>query len=232
MDETRASPDLDWVADEVPVSRRFGDPYYSLAGGLAETRHVFLEGNDLGARFVAADSDVTVAELGFGTGLAFLATLDLWRRCASPGARLRFVSFELQPLAPAQMRRALAVWPELAADAGHLTRYWPGDSRSRIRFDRADLEVIRGDARRTVADWSSRAQAWFLDGFAPARNPEMWEARLLAEVFERTVPGGTVATYSAAGVVRRGLADAGFVVRRRPGFGTKRDMSVGLRPRA
>jgi len=227
MRERDASPDLDWLEGDVPVSRRFNDPYYSITEGLAESRHVFLGGNDLARRWKDC-GDFLVAELGFGTGLNFLAALELWRRTAAKGAVLDFVSFEIEPLDPAQMRRALGVWPEIAEDAARLAGEWRGGGT--IAFDGARLEVVIGDARRTVPAWTGEAGAWFLDGFAPARNPEMWEPDLMRSVFEHTLPGGTVATYSAAGSVRRTLSDAGFRVLRRPGFGTKRDMSIGRRP--
>ena len=213
--------------DGVPVSSRFDDPYYSRADGLAEARHVFLDGNRLAERF--QDADVfTIAELGFGTGLNFLAAWELWAERALPGAVLRYVSFELFPLESDQMRQALSVWPGLGWRAEALTGARLGAGP--VDLPCACLEVIEGDARQSVPDWQERADAWFLDGFAPARNPELWEPDLLKAVFEHTDPGGTFATYSAAGAVRRALIAAGFVVERRGGFGSKREMLSGMRP--
>ncbi|MEO1490664.1 MAG: tRNA (5-methylaminomethyl-2-thiouridine)(34)-methyltransferase MnmD [Pseudomonadota bacterium] len=217
-------PSLRWE-DGVPVSVAFDDPYYARSDGLAETRHVFLGGNALPERFMGADS-FRLAELGFGTGLNFLAALHLWRAIAPAGAMLHATSFELYPMTTDEMARALAPWTELAADTQALLLQWP--SRE-IVFDQARLRIIVGDARETLAAWQGCADAWFLDGFAPARNPELWEPALLQAVFDRTAPGGTAATYSAAGAVRRALAAAGFCVTKTPGFGTKRDMTTARR---
>lgn len=223
---------LRWEAGEIPVSTQFDDPYYARSDGLAETRHVFLRGNDLAERFAATET-FSIAELGFGTGLNFLAAWMSWRQRGRPG-RLRFTSFELYPMQAAEAARALGRWPELAPLTDALLAAWPGTGKGTgmgaATFPDADLEVIAGDARESVPAWSGQADAWFLDGFAPARNPEMWEPGLLQGVHDHTVPGGTAATYSAAGHVRRSLAGAGFEVRRVPGHGTKREMLIAKRP--
>ena len=213
-------PDLDWRGD-VPIARRFGDPYFSLADGLAETRHVFLAGNNLPERF---RDGFHIAELGFGTGLNVFAALALWRQSGIRG-RLRFTSFERFPMAAADMARALAVYPDMLSVAGPvLDALALGETR--VETADLDLTIIVGDARMTLPAWPGRADAWFLDGFAPAKNPELWEPELLAEVAGHTAPGGTAATYSAAGAVRRALAETGFRVERQTGFGTKRHMTV------
>ena len=124
------------------------------------------------------------------------------------------------------MARALSVYPELDAVAAPMLEAL-GAGQRRVLTEDLDLTVIAGDARHTLALWPGRADAWFLDGFAPAKNPEMWEPALLVEVARHTAPGGTFATYSAAGGVRRGLAEAGFAVERVPGFGSKRHMTLG-----
>lgn len=209
-----------WLGD-VPVSTRFGDRFFSRDNGLAEARHVFLAGNGLPERFRPG---FAVAETGFGTGLNCLAALEAWTRAGVPGP-LAFTSFEADPLAPAAMARALGAFPALAEIARPLLAGWSA-GRRRIENDRLRLSVIVGDARDTLPRWTGAADAWFLDGFAPARNPELWEPALLAAVARHTVPGGTAATYSAAGAVRAGLAAAGFAVERRPGFGQKRHMTA------
>ena len=208
-------PALDWRDGGVPVSRRFDDPYFSLNGGLAETRHVFLAGNDIPARLVPG---FHVAETGFGTGLNLLAL------AAVAAVPVRFTSFEAYPLAAADLERAHAAFPELAPLAAQLRAGWPGP---RFRVGLVEAEVILGDARRTLPRWQGRADAWFLDGFSPARNPELWSDPLMAEIGRHTVPGGSFATYTAAGHVRRALAAAGFSVERAPGFAGKRHMSRG-----
>ncbi len=218
-------PELQWRDGSVPVSTRFDDPYFSLAGGLEETRHVFLAGNDLPARF---RDGFAVAELGFGTGLNFLTTLAAWKAAGSPG-RLSFTSFEAYPMARDDMARALAAFPDLAPLEDALVSRWTG-SGGRYEFDGMELTVIEGDARATLPGWTGRADAWFLDGFAPAKNPELWQPDLLAEVARHTVPGGTAATYTAAGFVRRGLENAGFAVTRCEGYGRKRHMTRAVMP--
>lgn len=215
-------PDLEWRDGVIPVSTRFDDPYFSINDGLAETVHVFLGGNDLPARFRPG---FHVAELGFGTGLNMLATLLAWRKAGMDGP-LQFTSFEAFPLTADQIARALQAFPDAAAVAGPFLAQWATGARI-ITLPDLRAEVIIGDARDTLPRWTGRADAWFLDGFAPARNPELWDDALMAQVGGHTVPGGTFATYTAAGFVRRALDAAGFRVERRPGHGHKRHMSAG-----
>ncbi|WP_299371338.1 tRNA (5-methylaminomethyl-2-thiouridine)(34)-methyltransferase MnmD [uncultured Tateyamaria sp.] len=209
--------ELEWRDSGVPVSTRFDDPYFSLDNGLAETRHVFLDGNDLPARF---RDGFHIAELGFGTGLNFLTAWAAWRDAGVAG-RFRFTSFEAYPMEPDAMARALAAFPEVAGLAAPFLAAGGGSAT----FDDAELTVIHGDAREALPGWPGRADAWFLDGFSPAKNPELWGADLMGQVAAHTVPAGTAATYTAAGFVRRGLEDAGFTVTRGPGFGRKRHMT-------
>jgi tRNA U34 5-methylaminomethyl-2-thiouridine-forming methyltransferase MnmC len=220
MTQPDQPPALDWREDMIPVSRRFDDPYFSLAGGLAETRHVFLAGNGLPGRFRRG---LHIAELGFGTGLNLLATLA----AHSGPEHLFYTSFEAFPMAAQDMARALSAFPELAGTAPLLLGQWGGGARV-MQFPNLTARVILGDARETVPGWDGLADAWFLDGFSPAKNPELWSADLLAEVARHTAPGGTFATYTAAGHVRRALTEAGFTVTRQPGYGRKRHMSVGV----
>lgn len=212
---------LDWRDGRVPVSTRFDDPYYSLDNGLAETQYVFLAGNVLPERF---KDGFQIGELGFGTGLNLLAALKLWRDSGQTG-QMRFTTFELYPLAAADMIRAQAEFPEVADIAAELAPFW---EQGATDIDLPDLHfrMITGDARQTLPQWADQADAWFLDGFAPAKNPELWEPDLMAEVGQHTAPDGTAATYSAAGAIRRALEAGGFTVERIPGFGRKRHMTV------
>ncbi len=213
---------IEWRDGAVPVSTRFDDPYFSLQGGLAETRHVFLAGNDLPARFAPG---FHIAELGFGTGLNMLTALLDWRASGQYGP-LVFTSFEAFPMSPDDMARALGAFPEVQSVAAPLLSAWRA-GETRIVTDDLLAEVILGDARETLPDWQGHADAWFLDGFAPAANPELWQPDLMAQVARHSAPDGTFATYTAAGFVRRGLEAAGFEVERQPGFGHKRHMTVG-----
>ena len=218
---------LDW-RDGVPIATAFDDPYYSLDNGLAETRHVFLDGNDLPARFGGA---FQIGELGFGTGLNLLVTWDAWIAAGRPG-QLHFTSFEAFPMATPDMAAALAHFPELGELATILLTEWQPGTGPVALTNGPVLHVIIGDARQTVPGWNGHADAWFLDGFSPAKNPELWDPALLQAVADHTKPGGTAATYSAAGHVRRALSDAGFTVTRSPGYGRKRHMTTARKPHA
>ena len=215
------SADITWRDDKTPVSTQFDDPYFSVVNGLAETRHVFLSGNDLPERFAQG---FHIAELGFGTGLNALAAWQAWRD-AGQGGDLHFTSFEAFPMRAPDMASALAAFPEVADLAAQMMAAL--QSGPRVALPRLRLEVVQGDARATLPDWAGRADAWFLDGFSPAKNPELWGADLMREVANHTAAHGTFATYTAAGFVRRGLEAAGFEVRRAQGFGRKRHMSRG-----
>ena len=208
--------------DGTPLSSRFDDPYFSLQDGLAESRHVFLAGNGLPGRF---RDGFRIAELGFGTALNLVATVLAWQAAGVPG-RFAFTSFEAFPMPAGDMAAALAAFPEAHAVAGPLLSAWAAGAR-RFAFGPAEVEIVVGDARDTLARWPGMADAWFLDGFSPAKNPELWSDALLAEVARHTAPGGSFATYTAAGHVRRALASAGFRVERGAGFGAKRHMSRG-----
>lgn len=220
-DQTK-SAQLTWRDNRVPVATRFDDPYYSFDNGLDETRHVFLAGNRLPDRF---RDGFHIAELGFGTGLNFLAAWQMWRDAGISGT-LRFTSFEAFPMRADDMAKALENWPELAELAAPLLQ---AVAAGKTMLTTADvrLEIIPGDARETLPLWDGKADAWFLDGFSPAKNPEMWGAELMAAVGRHTKPEGTVATYSAAGHVRQSLANVGFDVMKAAGFGRKRHMTVG-----
>ena len=214
--------DVAWRDGVIPVSTRFDDPYFSLNNGLAETRHVFLAGNQLPDRL---RDGFHVAELGFGTGLNLLALAVLWRDMGAPGV-IRFTSFEAFPMAAEEMGRALTAFPALSDMAAVSVAQWGAGQR--ISLPGVQAEIIIGDARQTLPRWQGQADAWFLDGFSPAKNPELWSADLMAEVARHTAPGGTFATYTAAGHVRRALAAAGFAVERAPGHAGKRHMSRGV----
>ncbi len=218
------SDQIKWRDGDVPVSTLFDDPFFSLEDGVAETRHVFLAGNDLPARFCEG---FHIAELGFGTGLNLLVAWEAWAASGQEGP-LRFTSFEAYPMAPDDMARAHQAFPEFEGKRDVLAAAWNGTG-GEIALPGVELTVVVGDARETLPGWQGQADAWFLDGFSPAKNPELWSAELMQNVAQHTIANGTAATYTAAGFVRRGLADAGFEVERIPGFGRKRHMTRALR---
>ena len=224
--DTPSDGPLAWSADGQPRSRLYGDLYFSAQDGLAESRAVFLEGCGLPDAW-AGRRQFVVGELGFGTGLNILALLDLWRRTGPPSGQLHIFSVEAHPVTAQDAARALAHWPELSQVAGPLLARWPGRARGLHRVDLPEfsalLDVAVMQVEPALAGWSGRADAWFLDGFAPAVNPAMWRDDVLALVAQRSAPGARAATFTVAGHVRRGLAAAGFAVEKRPGFGRKRE---------
>jgi len=193
---------------------------------------VFLAGNGLPGRWEGRDAFV-VLETGFGLGLNFLATWDAWRRDAARPRRLHFVSVESRPFRGEDLATALRPFEELAPLADELTRAWPeplaGFHRLPFSSGRVILTLLLGDAHEMLPQLEARADAFYLDGFAPARNPGLWSPAVVREVARLAAPGATLATWTVAGGVRAALADAGFRVEKRPGFAAKREMLVGAR---
>ena len=223
---------LERSAGGTPYSSEFGDIYHSEAGGLAQARYVFLGGNALPGRWQGREA-FTILETGFGLGVNFLAAWDAWRSDPQRCPRLHFVSVERRPFDRADLTAALAPIAELAPLAAALGRAWPPPLAGfhRIHFDggRVILTLLFGEASTLLPQLVARADALFLDGFAPARNPEMWSPGVVRELARLAAPDATLATWTVAGGVRVALADAGFRIEKRPGFAGKREMLVGGR---
>ncbi|MGH1419731.1 MAG: tRNA (5-methylaminomethyl-2-thiouridine)(34)-methyltransferase MnmD [Hyphomicrobiaceae bacterium] len=220
---------LIWKDGDQPVSNKFDDMFYSPDNGQAETAYVFLGGNGLQKRWDQTTQFV-VGELGFGTGLNFLETWRLWKEVRKPGQSLKFVSFECYPMSGDAMARALQPWQSLRPLSASLVARWTmrHDVDGPWQMDeQTALQVIEGNAEHSVGKWKGQADAWYLDGFAPSKNPDMWSEKLMQDVYAHTATSGTFATYTAAGWVRRNLQQAGFVVAKRDGFAGKREMLVG-----
>jgi tRNA 5-methylaminomethyl-2-thiouridine biosynthesis bifunctional protein len=227
---------LQFAPDGTPYSDLFDDVYHSADGGLGQVRHVFLGGNKLPERWRGRDRFVIV-ETGFGTGLNFLATWATWREDAARPRTLHFISCELHPFQADDLARLHANWPELAPLAAQLRDQWPvlagGMHRLHLDGGRVCLTLYFGDASEGLAQISALADAFFLDGFSPAKNPAMWSARVFHLLSRLAAPDATLATWSVAGEVREGLRRAKFVVEKAPGFGGKREMLCGvLHPKA
>ncbi|AXF76519.1 bifunctional tRNA (5-methylaminomethyl-2-thiouridine)(34)-methyltransferase MnmD/FAD-dependent 5-carboxymethylaminomethyl-2-thiouridine(34) oxidoreductase MnmC [Erwinia tracheiphila] len=237
---------LFWNEQGTPVSRTFDDVYFSNNNGLEESRYVFIAGNGLPERFVQHPRDLfIVAETGFGTGLNFLA---LWQafaqfRQANPAARLQrlhFISCEKYPLTVSDLASAHASWPELAPFSAALREQWPvalpGCQRVLLDSGRVTLDLWFGDINQLIHQFDDslhqQTDAWFLDGFSPAKNPDMWTPALFQCMATLSRKDGTLSTFTSAGFVRRGLQDAGFTMIKRKGFGIKREMLCGVLPRA
>ena len=222
MCDQSKSAELEWRNGTTPVATQFDDPYFSVDNGLAETKHVFLSGNSLPARFI---DGFHIAELGFGTGLNLLAAWHAWVMSGQT-TPLRYTGFEAYPMDIPSMRKALSNWPELHGLTNELLCQLANGSFE-IRTQTLSAKIIVGDARQTLPAWQDSANAWFLDGFSPAKNPELWEPSLMQAVADHTLQDGTFATYTAAGHIRQSLARAGFAVTRVTGFGRKRHMTTG-----
>ena len=224
---------LDWDENGNPISRAFADVYFSNESGLDETRHVFLTQNDLHERFTALSEDgrLVIGETGFGTGLNFLCAWQLFEACAKDGARLQLVSVEKFPLSRADLERALALWPELKTFADQLLEQYVAihEGFQRLVFDggRVTLTLLIGDVLEMLPQLDGQIDAWFLDGFAPAKNPEMWTPELFAELARLAAPGSTIGTFTSTGWVRRALNAAGFKMKRVPGIGHKWEVLKG-----
>lgn len=220
---------LDW-SSEAPLSTRFNDIYFSTENGLDETTYVFLDTNQLTGRFNVAES-FTIAETGFGTGLNFLAAWRLFHAQSPAAAKLHFISVEKYPITPDDLTRALALWPELNMFSEQLIAQYPISAPGfhRLSFDngRVTLTLMLGDAVECYRQLDAEVDAWFLDGFSPAKNPDMWSPELFQQVARLSKPGTTFSTFTSAGIVKRGLRKVGFQVKRMDGFGPKWDMLVG-----
>ncbi|HUP30221.1 MAG TPA: bifunctional tRNA (5-methylaminomethyl-2-thiouridine)(34)-methyltransferase MnmD/FAD-dependent 5-carboxymethylaminomethyl-2-thiouridine(34) oxidoreductase MnmC [Usitatibacter sp.] len=223
---------IERATDGTPWSSEFQDIYHASHGGLAQARHVFLGGNQLSQRWRDRDAFV-VLETGFGLGLNFLATWDAWRSDPSRPRRLHFVSVENRPLTRADLAASLAPFEELEPLTRALLNTWPPPLAGlhRLHFDAGAvmLSLIFGEARETLPQVVARADALFLDGFSPSRNPQLWSPEIVRELARLSGPGTTVATWTVAGGVRAALTDAGFRVEKREGFGPKRAMLAGAR---
>ena len=217
----------------VPYSTEYGDVYHSADGALAQARHVFLAGNGLPEHWRGRDS-FSIVETGFGLGLNFLCTWLAWRQDPQRSRRLHFVSVERHPFGGEELQTLHAAWPELAPLAAELRAKWPlpiaGMHRLHLDAGQVTLTLILGDAAHYLSKLLASADALYLDGFAPAKNPALWSGDLLRSLTRLAAPGATLATWSVAVEPRQALAAAGWQLEKRPGFGSKREMLVGTRP--
>lgn len=222
---------LAYSPDGTPYAPAYDDVYHGRAGGLAQARAVFLAGNGLPQRWQGR-SGFVVLETGFGLGLNFLATWEAWRADPARPQRLHFVSLERHPFRAQDLARLQAAWPELAPLAAELRAQWPplvpGPQRLHFEQGAVTLTLFFGDAPALLPQLQLRADALYLDGFAPNKNAALWAPEFLAAAARKLRGGASVATWCAAGAVRRALQAAGFAVERRPGHAGKREMLTGI----
>lgn len=221
---------LTLAPDGTPVSETYGDVYHSAAGGHAQARHVFLAGNGLPERWCGRDP-FTILETGFGLGVNFMATWLTWRNDPQRCRTLQFTSLEKHPFAAGDLAVAHAAWPEFAELSAELGERWPplvaGEHRVELEGGRVILHLVFGDALDALPVLDANVDAFYLDGFSPAKNPELWSPDICRSLARLATPGATLATWSVAGRVRQALLAAGFAVEKRPGFAGKRQMLTG-----
>jgi tRNA 5-methylaminomethyl-2-thiouridine biosynthesis bifunctional protein len=227
---------IKWRDNGVPVSTEFDDVYFSNTNGLAESRYVFLQHNQLPQRWQYLSSNTfTIIETGFGTGLNFLAAWELWQQSAPANSQLHFISIERYPLTKQQLSQALAHWPELKPLADSLIANYPhpipGQHRIELSAGKICLSLIFEDIGTALADLQRnniQCDAWFLDGFAPSKNPAMWSRQTLEYIAALSKLDTSFATFTAVGRIRRDLHQLGFEVTKSKGYGIKRDMLSGV----
>ncbi len=228
---TLVPAELAFAGDGTPFSPLYGDVYHSAQGAVEQAQHVFIGGNDLPTRWSGRDH-FTLLETGFGLGLNFLATWQAWNDAGRP-CRLHFISIEKHPFRADDLRHLLARHPALETRATLLLAHWPlligGFHRLHFVDDRLTLTLLFGDAEKMLTKLVAQVDAVYLDGFSPAKNPDLWSPALLALITRRCKPDATLATWSVAGELRRTLETLGWQVERRPGFATKREMIVARR---
>jgi tRNA 5-methylaminomethyl-2-thiouridine biosynthesis bifunctional protein len=221
---------LGFAPDGTAFSQAYGDIYHSADGGPGQAAHVFLGGNGLPERWRGRDRFV-ILENGFGTGLNFLATWDAWR--ADPGrpARLHYLATEKHPFSAPDLARLHDGWPEFRFLAEVLRGAWPvlapGFHRLEFAAGRVVLTLMLGDGLDSLRKLRATVDAFYLDGFDPKKNPDMWSPALFRRCAQLAAPDATLATWCVAGAVRGALNEAGFITGKRPGFASKRDMLAG-----
>lgn len=229
MSESFYPADLHWRAG-LPYSQRYDDTYFSVTDPEGERRFVFLQGNSLPQRWLDRNP-FTIGDLGFGTGLNLLLIMDAFTH--APWSQMTYVTWELHPFQRDDLAQIHQLWPHLSMHADALARVYPpmvaGIHHIRLSEYRLDLVFVFDDVNKGLEAAPRAVDAWFLDGFAPQRNPSMWCDTLFAALAQASAPGATFATYSAAGGVRRGLSAVGFDVHRVPGFQRKRHMTLGVK---
>ena len=218
--------ELGFTRHGVPYSPRYDDVYHSAGGALAQARHVFIEGNQVRSRWAGRERFV-IFETGFGAGINFLATWHAWRCDPARSTRLHFVSVEKHPLRLEDARTLYRELPGLAAECAELEARWPvlvpGAQRIELDGGRVVLTLFFADIR-VARDLRLAADAFYLDGFAPAKNADMWSPQLMRALSRLAAPAATAATWSVAAGVRHALEETGFAVEKRPGFGDKKEM--------
>lgn len=225
--------EIEW-RDGQPYSPGYDDIYYSTAGGREESEYVFLKHNHLAERWqqLGADDHFVIAETGFGTGLNFVLTMHAWAEQANPDSRLHYVAIEKHPVSPADIRRVAHNWPELSEAYDELLSVYPlpveGEHCRSLFGGRVQLHLVFSDVIDALESRELQVDAWYLDGFGPDKNADLWSDQVFQLIEKNSVQGATLSTYTSAGFVRRGLQSAGFEVNKVKGHGKKREMITAV----
>lgn len=230
-ENNQETTDITWKNDNTPISTYYGDVYFSADSGIQESEYIFINNNFLPERFKIA-SDFSIGETGFGTGLNFALTCKLWAERSLESSTLFFTTYEKHPLSKNDFIKAAKIWPELSEIYSELIPKYknlqPGKNRIKLDSFRTELIIIIGDINNTITKSPSNScDCWFLDGFAPSLNPQMWNEHVLKNIARTARNGSTFSTFTAAGKVRRTLIECGYCVEKVKGFGKKRDMLRG-----
>lgn len=223
---------IKWINNQ-PYSIDFNDIYFNTENGLQETEYVFIEHNQLRTRFaVLKNNTFTIIETGLGTGLNFLVVAAHWLTLAPSGATLHYISIEKFPLKLDDMQRAHETWPQFAEVSREFLHHYAnlkaGVNQFNLAGSRIQIALQADDILSALPKISQTADAWILDGFAPAKNADMWSSEVFAHMARLSKAGTTFATFTSAGAVRRGLRAVGFQVKKYAGFGKKREMLSGV----
>jgi len=220
---------LEWHENDLPFSTEFKDHFFSHCDGRLECDHVFLNGNGVRDRWTNTTS-FSIGELGFGTGLNLFETWRQWIELRQPSHHLTFTSFELHPLSAENITRAIAPWPILHSLCAQFVDAWPAVLLGKpVELDeQTTFQLKLGDAGEQLPNWDGKADAWYLDGFAPSKNPQMWDAELIKSLASKTNQKGSFATYTVAVWVRKNLIAAGFEIEKCPGHAGKNQMLRGV----
>jgi len=221
---------IHWKEGNIPHSKQFQDIYFSCQDGLAESRYHFLRG--IGAPDIWQNREsFSIGETGFGFGLNFIMTLKAWKETAAPDAKLHYIATEKYPISRDHIIRALRNWPELDTELQALWQVYPDQPDKSQTLELCDgrvrLSLLIGDSLNMLQDLNMKVDAWYLDGFSPRTNPDMWTNILFRNIARLSVTGARLGTFTAVGSVRRGLEASGFKIKKQKGFGKKRDCLRG-----
>lgn len=233
------SAKVEFNENGTPISDKFDDIYFSNQDGLEECFYVFVQQNQLDVRFEAllgsTSKAISIGETGFGTGLNLMAAWSKFNESNfNNAAKLKFYSFEKYPLTKSDLMEALKNWPQVKDISTQLIEAYPeqvtSDLHLTLQNGQVEVHIFVGDVNKRIGNLTESdlaVDAWFLDGFAPSKNPDMWTQNLFNNMARLSKPDATLATFTAAGFVRRGLIEAGFTMSKAKGFGTKREMLLG-----